>query len=197
VSTAAWTAVGTIALAIMTLAAVITTIVITAQDRRRSEAQIRNEHRNEQLGEAYLVRVLLGERETGKRDDVYDEPDGTARVLGAIVVNNGRYTITAIEARLELADGSLVGFLRPERVPGATDLDDRLRGGMTDLLEAFSSPDRLTPWDRGMRFESDPLDTAHAVGAYPVVRWTDRWGTRWEHRRGEVRQIDDGAPWTP
>jgi hypothetical protein len=31
---------------------------------------------------------------------------------------------------------------------------------------------------------------------YPVVRWADRWGTRWEHRRGEVRQVRDDEPWS-
>ena len=33
--------------------------------------------------------------------------------------------------------------------------------------------------------------------SYPLVRWTDRWGTRWEHRLGEVRQIRDGQDWAP
>jgi hypothetical protein len=34
------------------------------------------------------------------------------------------------------------------------------------------------------------------VGIYLVVRWTDRWGTRWENRRGDVRKIKASAPWT-
>jgi len=38
-----WTAVGTLALAVMTLAAVIVTIVITAQDRRRADVRVRGE----------------------------------------------------------------------------------------------------------------------------------------------------------
>jgi hypothetical protein len=29
------------------------------------------------------------------------------------------------------------------------------------------------------------------------VRLTDRWGTRWEHRLGEVRQVRDGEEWAP
>jgi hypothetical protein len=34
------------------------------------------------------------------------------------------------------------------------------------------------------------MATKFIHGAYPIVRWTDRWGTRWEHELGEVRQID-------
>lgn len=32
---------------------------------------------------------------------------------------------------------------------------------------------------------------------YPVVRWTDQWGTRWEHKRGVVRRVSDTEPWEP
>ncbi len=38
-----WTAVGTLTLAVMTLAAVITTIVITVQDRKRAAADLADE----------------------------------------------------------------------------------------------------------------------------------------------------------
>jgi hypothetical protein len=30
-----------------------------------------------------------------------------------------------------------------------------------------------------------------------IVRWTDRWGTRWENKNGEVNQIDKDADWMP
>lgn len=84
-----------------------------------------------------------------------------------------------------------------ERVPQTEDLDDRLRAGMSGLLEAMMHEDRLTPWDLGIRFEGDPMSSAQFPGAFPVVRWRDRWGTCWEHRRGEVRQIRDGEEWQP
>lgn len=35
----------------------------------------------------------------------------------------------------------------------------------------------------------------HLKSPYPLVRWTDRWGQRWEHRLGEVRRIPDDEPW--
>ena len=55
----------------------------------------------------------------------------------------------------------------------------------------------LTPWNAGVRFESDEIHTQHLSGPYPIVRWTDRWGTRWEHKRGVMRQIRDGEQWAP
>jgi hypothetical protein len=56
---------------------------------------------------------------------------------------------------------------------------------------------RLTPVDKGMRFESDVVATQFLRNPYPLVRWVDRWGTWWEHRLGEVRQIADGQDWAP
>jgi hypothetical protein len=56
---------------------------------------------------------------------------------------------------------------------------------------------QLTRWDQDIVFESDPVNDGQVAGAYPVVRWTDRWGNRWEHKRAEVRQTKDGEPWTP
>ncbi len=55
----------------------------------------------------------------------------------------------------------------------------------------------LAPWDLGIRFESDEVHVQNLKGHYALVRWTDRWGTRWEHRRGEVRQVRDDEPWSP
>ncbi len=216
-----WTAIGTIALAVATLLVVLTTIRITAQDRLGAAARLKDErkHSDEQLAterefsraqieeerrlardgeqwsEAYEVQVALGER-------LADPGKGAARVyrLGGIVVNHGHYAITGIEARIRLAGAggpSLVPFAGSERVPCTTDLDERLRDGMSGLLEGMLHSDRLSPWDIGLRFWSDPVSSAQFPGAYPVVRWTDRWGTRWEHRQGDVRQIKDGEEWTP
>jgi hypothetical protein len=182
------TAIGTVALGAVTVAVIITTIVITLQDRRGAD-------KREQYAEAYRVQVLQGERDAGPpTDPTHEETSGSPKRLGAIIINRGTYTITDIDARLRLADGTLREFSGSERVTGALDLDARLTDGMTGLLEALSHGDRLAPWDVGLRFYSDPR--AIAVW-YPIVRWTDRWGIRWEHRRGIVRPIKDGEPWKP
>jgi hypothetical protein len=53
VSSGAWTALGTILLAAVTLAAVLTTIVITAQDRRGAAARLASEraHSDKQMAD--------------------------------------------------------------------------------------------------------------------------------------------------
>lgn len=171
-----------------------------ADERALSRAQIEEErqvaHDREQLSEAYAVQVVLGERSTGEPG----ERAAVASRLGAIVINHGRYTITGIEAQLRLGSGSnpsLVPFTGRERVPGTRDLDARLRNGMSGLLEGLTHADRLTPWDVGLRFWSDPVPAAQLSGAFPVVRWIDRWGTSWEHRRGDVQRVPYGEPWVP
>jgi hypothetical protein len=91
---ARWTAIGTVPLAAVTVVAIVTTIIITVQDRRRAD-------KREQYAEAYKVRVLQAERDAGRpADEVYEEPSGSPKRLGAVITNGGAYTITGIEARL-------------------------------------------------------------------------------------------------
>ena len=54
----------------------------------------------------------------------------------------------------------------------------------------------LSPWDRGVVFESDLVHERFQENPYPLVRWTDRWGPRWERKRGEVRRVRDDEPWS-
>ena len=55
----------------------------------------------------------------------------------------------------------------------------------------------LTPRDMGMRFESGEVKVQGLKGHHALVRWTDQWGQRREHRRGEVRKIRGDEPWKP
>jgi hypothetical protein len=246
--------VGTVVLALVTLVAIVSTIIITKQDRRRADKRfederqshnkeiaderdlankrlaeqekaaearlkIQLEHSDEQLGqereaadarlrderefardreqweEAYKIQVLQGERDGGPpTDSIYEETDGSLKVYGAIIINGSAYTITGVDARLRLADRSVVQFAGSERVTGARRLPDQLSDGMEGLLEALSHGDRLAPWDVGLRFYSDPMPL---TVWFPIVRWTDRWGTRWEHRQGVVRKTEEGEDWVP
>jgi len=93
-----------------------------------------------------------------------------------MVINHGRYTITGIETQLRLAGGggpSLVLSAGSERVPGTEDLDAKLRDDMPGVLEGMMHAGRLTPWDVGLPFWSNPVAAAQLPGGYPVVRWTD------------------------
>jgi hypothetical protein len=115
--------------------------------------------------------------------------------LAAMVVNRGAYTITRIEAQFCLGN-SMQGHHGYKRVTGFEQVPEILRAGY------YPSPERavsgvLTPFDAGIRFETDNIHERHLASPYPVVRWTDRWGTRWEHKRGVVRQVRDDQQWEP
>ena len=79
------TAIGTVALAAVTVAVIITTIVITLQDRRRAD-------KREQYAEAYRVQVLQGERDAGPpTDPTYEETSGALKRL--TIFNGGGYWV--------------------------------------------------------------------------------------------------------
>ncbi len=113
-----------------------------------------------------------------------------------MVVNHSSYTITGINAVFSYDGQSWVNHADYQRLSGFGKVSDRLRYGWSPSSErAMHSV--LAPWDAGIRFESDEVNVQILKSPYPLVRWTDRWGTRWEHRRGEVRQVRDDEPWEP
>lgn len=145
-----------------------------------------------QLAQAYLVEVLPGE----KRGPGESPGSSRSRVLAAVVVNGGSFTITDVEVVFRL-NGRLepVQPQRHERLSRLQDLGGPLKGGFGPS-PGFESERVLTPWDLGIRFESPVVPLEVLEDPYPVVRWTDRWDTRWEHRRGQVRQAPgDGDLW--
>lgn len=178
---------------------------LLATEQEFSRAQIAEERRlaleREQLAEARAVQVVHAEKLTSSDREPYNEPDEDIRALVAIVVNHGSAVITRVEAQFHLhsnsGGGSFVGTNRTEWLSGYGELHESLRAGLAGPPGFNLSFDRLAPWDRGIRFSTDPMATKFTRGWYPVVRWTDRWGLRWEHARGEVRQINESAPWNP
>jgi hypothetical protein len=91
---------------------------------------------------------------------------------------------------------SLVSPRTSDRVSSFTALPEELRK-QGETFEERPTRGVLTPWDAGMRSEADEVGVQLLAGYYAVVRWTDRWGTRWEHRMGEVRRVRDGEKWAP
>jgi hypothetical protein len=169
------------------------------EERARSRAEIEEERRiareRAQLAEAYKVEVAMAQRDAGVLND-HDEADDSVQQLAAMVVNRGAYTITRIEAQFSYDGMSLVPHHGVVRQPGPLSSPERLRGSF------HLSPERamsgvLTPWGGGIRFEGDKVHVKFLSNPYPLVRWTDRWGARWEHRRGEVRQVRDDEAWMP
>ena len=128
--------------------------------------------------------------------------------LAAMVVNRGKFTITRIEAQFSYDGMSLVPGHRAARVSSFRSVPQELlpapgafptSGGFAKYGQAGEPAmlGVLTPWDGGIRFESDDVAAKFLKGPHPLVRWTDRWGARWEYRRGEVRQVSDDEPWSP
>jgi hypothetical protein len=175
-----------------------------AQEQAFSRDQLAEERRlaleQEQLAEAYAVQVVGAESLFRSGQEVHSEPEEIIPGLVAIVVNHGTYVITRVEAQFHLpgnGGGSLIPVNLTEWRSGYTDLHEQLRAGLGGPPQRPMSIDRLAPWDRGIRFFTDAIATKFTLGWYPVVRWTDRWGIRWEHARGAVRQVDESAPWNP
>jgi hypothetical protein len=171
------TAIGTIALAILTLATLVATILIS----RHGDRQLRNEHKEtedrERLAEATSIQIL-----------------GAATT---IVINHGRYTINEVTAMLKLHDGSLVEFKEPARILSVEGIAAELNANQALQFERTSSRNMLTPWDAGLRFDADPAKITRSADAYPIVRWQDRWDNYWQYCHGQVQRIGgEDDPWS-
>jgi hypothetical protein len=184
--------------AIGTVGAVIAAVGIALWSNWRTQKQLAEDRRRaqerEQFAEAYAVLVLSAERTVRTELDAEGRA-GAVKQLAVLIVNRSSYTITRVEAQFSTGT-SLVTHRRVARLAGFAELPDDLRAGWFASDELVTT-DVLTPWNAGVRFETDEIHTQHLSGPYPIVRWTDRWGTRWEHKRGVVRQIRDDEPWAP
>lgn len=185
-----WTAIGTVG-------AVIAAVGIALWSDFRTRKQLAEERRRaqerEQIAEAYAVHVLSAERVIIGSSDA----EGAVKPLAVLIENRSSFTITRVEAQFCIGT-SLVTHRKVTRLAGFGALPHGLRAGWRASDEdEIVTTDVLTPWNEGVRFESDDIRVQNLRGAYPIVRWTDRWGTRWEHKRGVVRQIRDDEPWAP
>lgn len=209
----ALTAVGTIALALVTLAAIVTTIVITGQDRTRAAAQLKAERtaaderldrqlehsaaqlrderdhavREQREADAWAVRVRFAEVRTSMLRGA--APGDLAGSLVVTVVNLGTRTITRVKARFSPDGEQLVSHRVVEHLP----TED---AGLGPREETSGYGDVLAP-GMAVQIASIPVAPSHLTGPYPVVRWTDVQGQRWEHRKGEVRRVGVHEEWLP
>jgi hypothetical protein len=170
------------------------------EERTRSDEKLGEERRlareREQFAEASQVEVLLAAPQRGPID-LESNPKPPPR-LELTVKNHGSYAITDIEAKAwaEMLTGvSLVIFTEPRQEQRS----DALNPASPYREPVLGShPDWLPPWDARLIFEEElpsPLkngeeEPLEGPPAYPIVRWTDRWGTGWEHMRGKLQQVD-------
>jgi len=148
--------------------------------------------RREQFNSAYRVQVVQGERPAAGQA----APDAFEVVPVVIVVNRGPCTIKGVEAQFSVDDRSLVPGRSNKPVSNFTALPSGL-WEQGDTSEEGAMQGILTPWDMGMRFESGEVKVQGLKGHHALVRWTDQWGLRREHRRGEARKIRGNEPWKP
>ena len=166
-----------------------------AEERHRSSAALEEERRlareREQFAQASAVRVDLGT----KRGPGDSPGHTTSRRLAAFVENGGSYPIRDVDVMFCLTlDGPLEKPEESERILASPDAV-KLRNGFSISEGKLIVQEVLTPWDVGIRFESDVIPAGKLVQPYVVARWTDRWGTMWEHARGRLRQVTYDDPW--
>jgi hypothetical protein len=171
------------------------------QDRRRADTQLKEEvkRNKDQLEEE---RRLAGEREqfaeASSVEVVLAVPQGSigfdkrteaaAPQLKLTVKNHGSGAITGIRAFAVDSTG-VFEFTDPRQAQRWDALNPN-----SQYVEPVpgAHPDWLPPWSAQLIFENDLPDSMkdkkEDLAVYPVVRWTDRWGTNWEHRRGKLVQ---------
>jgi hypothetical protein len=184
---ATWaTAIGTIL-----VAAVAAWVALWSERRinRRVADERKDAQEREQLTEAWSVEVAGASIPV---PDVTSTPENPCRSPIVFIINRGRYTITMVDARFSPDGRSIAAHIRTGAPLATAKLPEDLVGIHTgELGQAYVGV--LTPGS-AMWFVGDAIRTLHS--AYPIVRWRDRWGTTWEHKRGNVQQVAEGAPWS-
>jgi len=174
------TGIGTVALAAAAVAVAFWSDWRLRRERDRAVSA-------EQYAEASLVEVVLGKTSRRTHTQLYDKSVENLRSLIVVVVNRGRFTITAVEVAF--------GASRSEPLNGYViqrDLKQIPSELRSDLAETVNVRGALSPLDVGMRFESYPIDDRH-LDADAIVSWMDRWGSRWTHTNGDLRLLDEGS----
>ena len=160
------------------------------EQMKHSDAQLREERQRSQqaaqLAEAWAVEVAPRR---------YDKTASTTE-LAVNVKNLGSYAITEVDAwfspdgqnLVHRAGSEHIGEFKPrESGPAAfervSDFDSHGYGGV--IIRGTA-----------MRFWSDEISKSNFVHPFPVVRWKDYMGQRWEHRQGRVRMVAAGEAWT-
>ena len=168
-----------------------------ADERAHSAAQLREERERaldqEQRGEAYAVLVTPAKIAARDADpgSMAERSEGDECPV-AVVINRGRFAITDLEAQFA-RDTALYPSCQMEYYSDYPSLPKELVSG----LVADPAINVLPPGFAGIRFIGGAMSSRDLHGMDPIIRWTDRWGTRWEHNRGQVRPIAAREPWKP
>jgi hypothetical protein len=199
--TSVMTAIGTVAVAISAVGIAIWSDRRTGNrlvdQIQHSDQRLADERRaareQEQLTEAWSVKVV-GAR-MAPEPGMSTEPGQPIGRPVVVVFNHGRYTITRVDARFSPDGTSTVGHSQAENAfefgeyhPGYA--SSGLQGPIGQAYVGAVTP------GASIRFLGDTQLVSQLRSTFPIVRWVDRWGTHWEHRQGQVREVKEETPWT-
>jgi len=158
-----------------------------AEERRQARAA-------EQLAEAWSVEVAGGRVSLPGGYTGPDAPMDVQQHPVVVLVNKGHYTITRVDARFSEGRG-IIGQVITQPFADFSELPHTLaRDIVGEIGNVYLGV--LTP-GAAMRFVGSPMTVRDLGTVYPIARWTDRWGTHWEHKQGQVRQVADSEQWHP
>jgi hypothetical protein len=170
-----------------------------ADEREHGRKLLEEERRlaleREQLAQAYAVQVLLAQLPGKDVTDAVTADRLATRQLLAGVVNRSAYTVTRIEVRFCLGTSTMVSHREVLQLPSPSTPEALRTGPWPCPYPAMRGI--LTPFDGGLQFETEYMPERDLAEPYALARWTDHWGTRWEHERGVVRRIGEDEPWKP
>lgn len=194
------TAIGTVATAVVAVGIALwsnwTTGKLVSTERKRNAGERKAETERDQLSQAYLVQVALGQKDEEVPPGGHRGPNDGLRRLAVMVINGGYNVITKIEVHFSYDGKSLVPQSSYQWMPGFHDVTQQLVDAGWESLPEAPIRGVLVP-NQGVLFKSDTVHAQLLMDPYPIVRWSDRYGTRWEHRLGKVRRIRDDESWVP
>jgi hypothetical protein len=200
------TGIGTILLAIATFAAILTTVVITRQDRRIAESHLQRElnhsaaqlqderdraREHEQLVNAWAVRVYTAIATVG-----LDQPAGMKKLV-VTLTNGGTYPISGLEVKFSPDGEQLIDAAAGYRgLPSSATFQVVATGPGVINYHDVVYGDTLTS-GASAYFETALLDQDTLQDPCGVVRWRDNWDDIWESKKNTVRKIVGNEPWAP
>jgi hypothetical protein len=161
-----------------------------------SDAQVREERQAaldaERVAEAWSVEILAAQ--VGPEKGITTKPGQPIGRPMALVTNNGRFTITRVEAYFCPDGQSTTPASITEQMkftPGDHPYVSDITGSIGDVFRGVLAP------GEAMRFLGDTRLDRDLRATYPIIRWTDHWNQRWEYKQGQVNRVGESDQWLP
>jgi hypothetical protein len=167
-----------------TVGAVIAAVGIALWSDWRARKERRLASEREHLAEAYAVQVVFLQGQARPNE----------QRLMSFIINHGAHTITRVEAQFSPDGTRMITPVSQNRLSALSSLPKAVLAHGQGLETADTAARTVAPWDAGIVITTDVIP-GRLTDPSAVVRWTDRWGIRWEYKRGDVRHVKDEEPW--